>query len=117
MMLNSTLEEAGPTSPVFFLFGGDGARTAAATAALHRSFGLEKEVWFFLGGYNAFWQNSLVVLGQAILPLQEFSQVLGLDTDFDAAKAGEKQIHLIAKAGCSAKIFRARLAQFDLPVV
>src|SRR5271166_1553636 len=104
MMLNSTLEEAGPTSPVFFLFGGDGARTAAATAALHRSFGLEKEVWFFLGGYNAFWQNSLVVLGQAVFPLQKIGKVFGFDADFHTAKAGEQQIHFVAKAGGSAKV-------------
>jgi hypothetical protein len=98
----------------------DDAMAATDFAGSHRSknmgcqiligtdFGFQKVVWFLLGGHDTFWQSSLVVLGQPILPLQELSQISGLYADFYAAKAGEQEIHFVSKAGRGAKVFCGR---------
>jgi len=77
----------------------------------------QENILFFCGFYQPFGQRAEVIFGHAILPFQEVGNALGFYAQFHAAKAGEKQIHLILKPGRGAQIFCRALYDLDFPAV
>src|ERR1041385_379166 len=53
-------------------------------------------------GRDAFRQASTVVFSEAVLPFQKICDGLRLNADFNAAQAGQQEIHLPHQAGLAA---------------
>jgi hypothetical protein len=51
---------------------------------------------------NAFRQRAAIVFDQPVFPLEEIGDGLRLNADFDAAQAGEQQVHLPHESGLAA---------------
>lgn len=76
-------------------------------------FGFEEVVGLVLAGGEAFGKRAAIVFGHAVLPLEEVGDALRLDANFDAAEAGEEQVHLVAESGGGAEIFRRGMDEFN----
>src|SRR5229473_3996608 len=78
-----------------------------------RQIRFEKNVRFFVGGRQSFWEGAAIVFRHAVFPFEEVSDALWFHPDFDTAQAGEQQIHFVAEAGGAAEILGGRMRGVD----
>src|SRR4029077_521781 len=96
----SRYEKPGQPARFSFAFG---FRASAFGLSSIDQIWFQKNVEFFFGGRQSFGEAAAVVFGHAVLPLEEVGDALGFDANFDAAQAGEQQMHFAAKAGGAAE--------------
>src|SRR5262245_29304532 len=73
-------------------------------------------IGFLFRWHNALRRDSAVVFGEAILPVEEFGDRLGLYPKLDTMEAGEQQVHLSHQSNFGPLALASGLHnQFDLP--